>query len=724
MKKLYTLIFLHLIIYNLNNAFAQCTNPTLSLNLPDTTIVFKQDSVLLDAGAGFTTYSWNTGATTRFVWAKFNMKYKVTVTSGNNCGSDSTIVLSLNGIQQNDTNICQDAFVVLSPPNYLPTTGLVAYYNFNGNTLDKSNNGHHISTNFNNYKTIDRFSIPENSMRFTNIYDTTSSGVEFPNTLSSSFNNLTNGSISMWVKINQHVISNHYFGFDNMLMVKQKHGVNTQLYLGLLGNTRKLRFHLDGGLPSSYIFSSNTILDTGVWYNVVVTWNGIKHKIFINGVLDNELNSQTVLTNMTSPSYFILGIRDEIGTAASNSDIDEVGFWSRALSNEEINGLFKQTSTNPRFRWSTNDTTNSITVSPNTSTTYYCDITVGSYTFRDSVRINVSDLPNKNVSYTKLGLCKNDTITLSANAGYNYNWFKNDSVVSSLQTLNVAKQGAYRVALTDSFGCKNTSDTLHVFNAPLPSVQFTINDSAQCVNDNLFLFKDSTLIDSGSYNRLWNFGSGNTSTQMEPSFNFSTVGTYPIKLEVSSNYGCKDSLTKTVTVLANPTAGPMLGETNALSVATPYIYTVAQQPNHTYNWVVSNGIIAAGQGTNAATVQWLSNGKGSLKVEVTNVQGCNDTTATQVTIGNVGLNDLNNLKELVVYPNPSNGTFAVSFNALKSSTVEMSLVNLLGQQIWNVQQAIQAGEQVIQINANLSPGVYTLRINGAEEQVQYKVIIK
>jgi hypothetical protein len=278
--------------------------------------------------------------------------------------------------------------------------------------------------------------------------------------------------------------------------------------------------------------------------------------------------------------------------------------------------------------------------------------------------------------------------------------------------------------LADSFGCKNTSDTLRVFNAPLPNVSLLINDTAKCLKENMFMFKDSTLLDSGTYNRVWNFGSGNTSTQMEPSFNFINTGNYSVKLTVTTNYGCKDSMVKVVTVNANPTAGPMLGQTNALSVATPYNYTVAQQPNHTYNWTVTNGIIAAGQGTNAATVQWLANGKGSLKVEVTNTQGCNDTTATQVTIGNVGLNEAGNIHSLMLYPNPSNGTFTVSLNALKSSTVQMSLINLLGQEIWNTQHAIQAGEQTIQINANLAPGVYTLRINNQEELVQHKVIIK
>jgi hypothetical protein len=462
------------------------------------------------------------------------------------------------------------------------------------------------------------------------------------------------------------------------------------------------------------------------------TWNHLLYvsygrnrlsKVYLNGVFignSNNANSSGFCSN----AQLAIG-RDRFADANFNGKLDDIAIWNRALTQQEIQKTY--TSSNNSYssiRWSTNDTTNSITVSPTTSTTYYCDITVGSYTLRDSVRVNVRALPNKSINYTKLGLCKNDTIGLNAASGYNYNWLNNDTIVGQSQTLNVSQVGAYRVALIDSFGCRNTSDTLHVFYAPLPKVSLLINDTAQCLKENMFVFKDSTLLDSGTYNRVWSFESGNTSTQIEPTYNYTNTGSYSVKLSVTTNYGCKDSLVKSVIINANPTAGPMLGETNALSVATPYNYTVAQQPNHTYNWLVTNGIISAGQGTNAATVQWLANGKGSLKVEVTNTQGCNDTTATQVTIGNVGLNEAGNINSLMVYPNPSNGAFTVSLNALKSSIVQMSLINLLGQEIWNTEKAIQAGEQTIQINANLAPGVYTLRINNQEELVQHKVIIK
>lgn len=63
MKSKYIIIAI-IIFQFINKSYAQCTNPTINLNLPDTTIAFKKDSIQLDAGGGFNTYLWSNGATT------------------------------------------------------------------------------------------------------------------------------------------------------------------------------------------------------------------------------------------------------------------------------------------------------------------------------------------------------------------------------------------------------------------------------------------------------------------------------------------------------------------------------------------------------------------------------------------------------------------------------------------------------------------------------------
>jgi hypothetical protein len=282
--------------------------------------------------------------------------------------------------------------------------------------------------------------------------------------------------------------------------------------------------------------------------------------------------------------------------------------------------------------------------------------------------------------------------------------------------------GICRLYLTDDNGCSILGSSIYNIGNYLNS-QITSNQNISCLRNNSFNLGYAYSEDSSGSSVKWNLVK-TTSTLNNPTISYDTAGIYNISLISKSVGGCIDTAYSTLSVNANPTAGAMLGETNALKVSTPYIYAVAQQPNHTYNWVVSNGIIAAGQGTNAATVQWISNGKGYLKVEITNAQGCSDTTATAVNIGNVGLNELSNINRLLVYPNPSNGSFTVSLNALKSATAQMSLVNLLGQQIWSEPVMIKSGEQDIAVNANLAPGIYTLHITSQDDQIQQKVIIK
>ncbi|MFN5885984.1 MAG: hypothetical protein ACK445_11655, partial [Bacteroidota bacterium] len=86
-----------------------------------------------------------------------------------------------------------------------------------------------------------------------------------------------------------------------------------------------------------------------------------------------------------------------------------------------------------------------------------------------------------------LGLCKNDNIALTAASGYTYQWKKGNNSLAQTQILNAAEAGAYTVTLTDNVGCKNTSDTIRIFNAPLPKSIIATKDSGQCIRGNLFI---------------------------------------------------------------------------------------------------------------------------------------------------------------------------------------------------------------------------------------------
>jgi hypothetical protein len=61
------------------------------VNLGADTTICEECSITLDAGAGFTSYQWNTGDTTRFITISATGRYFVTVMNDNKCSASDEI---------------------------------------------------------------------------------------------------------------------------------------------------------------------------------------------------------------------------------------------------------------------------------------------------------------------------------------------------------------------------------------------------------------------------------------------------------------------------------------------------------------------------------------------------------------------------------------------------------------------------------------------------------
>jgi hypothetical protein len=109
-----------------------------------------------------------------------------------------------------------------------------------------------------------------------------------------------------------------------------------------------------------------------------------------------------------------------------------------------------------------------------------------------------------------------------------------------------------------------------------------------------------------------------------------TAGTYYIKGTNSS--GCFDI--KPVVVTVNPLPTPAITGPDPVCQSTTTVpYSTANVAGHTYNWVVTGGTIATGQGTNTITVTWTTPGAGSVSVtETITAGGCTANVVKTVTI--------------------------------------------------------------------------------------------
>lgn len=87
-----------------------------------------------------------------------------------------------------------------------------------------------------------------------------------------------------------------------------------------------------------------------------------------------------------------------------------------------------------------------------------------------------------------------------------------------------------------------------------PLIDFSVNDSLQCLNANNFKFTNNSSVLNGNLNNYWLFGSSDTSTQKNPTFSFNSAKKHSIKLLVKTDLGCSDSLEKLIEVAPEPTA--------------------------------------------------------------------------------------------------------------------------------------------------------------------------
>lgn len=101
--------------------------------------------------------------------------------------------------------------------------------------------------------------------------------------------------------------------------------------------------------------------------------------------------------------------------------------------------------------------------------------------------------------------------------------------------------GYYNVKLTvyGDGGINFDNTTISVF--PSPKVDFIVEPSIVQLPDALISASNQSLY--GKY-FLWDFGDGNISRNEDPVHTYQQVGQYPVKLVVTSENGCRDSLTK------------------------------------------------------------------------------------------------------------------------------------------------------------------------------------
>jgi len=177
----------------------------------------------------------------------------------------------------------------------------------------------------------------------------------------------------------------------------------------------------------------------------------------------------------------------------------------------------------------------------------------------DTVIKTINVYPQPVAQFVGTDVCLNNSVSFSdqSNAfGGNINswqwWFGNGSTSTQQNPSNLySSAGVYQVSLvvTTVGGCKDsTSNQITVHD--LPNASF--NAANVCLGTPI-VFNNSSTISSGSITSSnWNFGNGNGSSLNNPSYSYTSAGTYPVTLIVTTNQGCKDTAISNVQVYSLP----------------------------------------------------------------------------------------------------------------------------------------------------------------------------
>jgi PKD repeat protein len=120
-----------------------------------------------------------------------------------------------------------------------------------------------------------------------------------------------------------------------------------------------------------------------------------------------------------------------------------------------------------------------------------------------------------------------------------------------------------KLIAVNSIGCMD-SISKQVSVKPLPTPAFDVNQANQCQIDNEFKFTNRSTMSfgAGTATAAWFFDDSTSSNTQNATRTFYQVRSYWCKLVMTSSFGCKDSLTKTVWVRPMPKASFL---TNAIS---------------------------------------------------------------------------------------------------------------------------------------------------------------
>ena len=249
--------------------------------------------------------------------------------------------------------------------------------------------------------------------------------------------------------------------------------------------------------------------------------------------------------------------------------------------------------------------------------------------------VNVYDpVANTHVVFAPASGCDSIIVnfTVTTPPGFRYVFYFGDGKLDSTRQSNITHKytgpGNYYpyMIIPDKYGCEAFIPfaQVSVFGA-LPL--FGIDKKEFCDNGQV-TFTNYTLSNDPITSTVWDFGDGNSSNATNPSHNFTSPGTYIVKLSVNTQYQCPSSFTDTVRVYKTPIVSITAKDSVCLNMPETFLGSITQ-PDSTIKWAWNFGNGNSSQLQNAVT-SFSNTGNFNIQLIATNKIGCADTSYHKV----------------------------------------------------------------------------------------------
>lgn len=365
----------------------------------------------------------------------------------------------------------------------------------------------------------------------------------------------------------------------------------------------------------------------------------------------NTASLQNPTNQYSNPGTYHVTLDVTAANLCSNRLVREVKIFNRPTAsfvppsgsplctNQDLtfsNNSSSDVGSNPTWEWYVNgaiaSTTRDLTFRFTNATTQAVKLKAGiPGCFTEAEQTVSSLLVGPNTNFTVSGKCQAETLqftnlTSGTVSGYTWNFGDGQTSNQTSPAHSYTAIGDYTISLVADSpnGCINPmTKKVTIYSKPQPDFSIGLPPFSCAGSPSQFTDQTPAPTDSNIAAWQWAFGdpASGTSTTRNPTYTYSTAGTYNVSLAATTNFGCTGSIQKAVTISASPQAA----FTNSVAcVSQPTQFTDASSGSiRSRLWTIQ------GNSFTTPNVQFAFVNSGSYPVLLT-VTGTNNCTGQAV----------------------------------------------------------------------------------------------